>query len=311
MDNRQGFLTSLFVHVLLVTLVAGLRSGEEAPVETPRPHVQTSRVFLPPPAVLQQMAPAPPPRARPVPARPVPAPAPTPAEGKDRISVGAPSQLRQEGPLILRRDDDLTKTARGTPEGAPTPEGTPTPAPQVAEQRSRPAGSDEQQGRSGLRLPPLRGPLPPGQDGSRARPGDEGPSIASSLRNFERQLENKGPLGSLTGVGRDMGPLHFDPQGADFTLWINHFKDEVYRNWLVPQSVVLGLGGEVQFRFTVQRDGSMTDLTMLDSSGAVALDRAARGALLGSLFQALPADYAPPTVTMTVTFYYGAPTRGS
>ena len=73
-----------------------------------------------------------------------------------------------------------------------------------------------------------------------------------------------------------MGPLFFDPEGADFTAWINHFKNEVYRNWIVPQAALLRLRrGHVDFEFTVERDGSLSDLRMLKSSGTPALDRAA------------------------------------
>jgi periplasmic protein TonB len=108
-----------------------------------------------------------------------------------------------------------------------------------------------------------------------------------------------------------MGPLFFDPLGADFTSWINRFKNEVYRNWIVPQVAMIGWRGEVEFDFTVGRDGSMTNLTMLRSSGTPSLDRAARNALMGAILMELPADYGPPSVTMRVTFYYGTPPQGS
>jgi protein TonB len=108
-----------------------------------------------------------------------------------------------------------------------------------------------------------------------------------------------------------MGPLFFDPQGADFTAWINHFKNEVYRNWIVPPSVLMGARGHVDLEFTVQRDGSMIDIRLLKSSGTVSLDRAARNALLGSRLHALPAAFGPPTVTMQVTFFYNQGPQGS
>ena len=101
-----------------------------------------------------------------------------------------------------------------------------------------------------------------------------------------------------------MGPLFFDPLGADFTAWINHFKNEVYRNWVVPQSALMGLGGRVDIRFVVARDGSMTELTLVRGAGTDALDRAAANALRGSQFKPLPADYGPPQVTMNVSFFY-------
>jgi TonB family protein len=143
-------------------------------------------------------------------------------------------------------------------------------------------------------------------DGREGSTEEVGPSIAGSLKDMERALDLKGTAGLPSGTGRQMGPLFFDPQGADFTLWINHFKNEVYRNWLIPQSVVLGGGGEVRLQFSVSRDGRMTDVRLLSSSAAKPLDRAARGALLGSLLRPLPPDYAPESITMRVTFYYGS-----
>jgi protein TonB len=102
-----------------------------------------------------------------------------------------------------------------------------------------------------------------------------------------------------------MGPLFFDPQGADFTEWVQRFKNEVYRNWILPPSAALGGTGQVDFEFVVDRNGRMTDVRMLDSSGTTSLDRAARNALLASMLLPLPADFAPQTVTMKVGFVYG------
>ena len=108
-------------------------------------------------------------------------------------------------------------------------------------------------------------------------------------------------------------PLVFDDQGADFTAWVNHWRTEVYRNWIVPQAVLYGFrSGHVDFEFTVERDGTMSALRMLKSSGVGALDRAAENALRGSRYLPLPGDYRPPRVTLQVTFLYNeTPPQGS
>ena len=99
-------------------------------------------------------------------------------------------------------------------------------------------------------------------------------SIAGSLRRLEtRRLGDLTPTGE-GGAVRQMGPLVFDDQGADFTAWVNHWRTEVYRNWIVPQAVLYGFrSGHVDFEFTVERDGTMSALRMLKSSGVGALDR--------------------------------------
>jgi TonB family protein len=128
---------------------------------------------------------------------------------------------------------------------------------------------------------------------------------------LSRRLERDAQLGLPTGTGQNLGGLYFDPQGADFTLWINTFKNEVYRNWLMPQTAQFGFRGHVDFEFTVERDGSMTALRMLKSSGTASLDRAAQNALTGSRWLPLPDDYGPPRVRMQVTFFYNEAPQGS
>jgi TonB family protein len=96
----------------------------------------------------------------------------------------------------------------------------------------------------------------------------------------------------------------FDPQGADFKVWLSHFHREIYENWIVPKAADPEPHGQVDFEFVVDRDGSVSNVHMLASSNVPALDRAARNALLGSQLQALPSDFAPSRVTMGLTFWY-------
>ena len=277
-------------------------------------------VFLPPAAVLRQLAPKLPPGARP---RPIPAPTPPPVQAqpkpqtKDRISVGPPTDLRTKGPMILRRDDDLTKVPKGqtTPPAPaePTPPpaaATPAPAAQTAQKGG---GAPEIPGRQGLRVPPglLGGQMAQGDEGRRASPGALGPSIEGAMDSVVRRMQKEAQLGLPTGTGQNQAGLYFDPQGADFTLWINTFKNEVYRNWIVPQAALFGLRGHVDFEFTVERNGSMSALRLLKSSGTPSLDRAAQNALSGSRWMPLPDDYGPPRVTMQVTFFYNEAPQGS
>jgi len=117
--------------------------------------------------------------------------------------------------------------------------------------------------------------------------------------------------GKASGAtGQSAGGLYFDPQGADFTFWINTFKNEVYRNWILPQAALFGDSrGHVDFEFTVERNGSMSALRMLRSSGSPPCDRAAQYALTTSKFSVLPHDYHSPRVTMQVTFFYNETPR--
>ena len=321
-DQRQGFLVSAILHLtLLMVLIAHPLTPRKPDEIDPSTLERKDLVFLPPAAVLRQLAPKLPPGVRP---RPIPAPTPPPAQpqprpqAKDRISVGAPSDLRSKGPMILRRDDDLTKVPKGQmvppTSAAPTPPpavATPAPAAQTAQKGG---GAPEIPGREGLRVPPgLRGgQMTQGDEGRRARPGALGPAMEGAMDSVVRRMQKDAQLGLPTGTGRNQSyGLFFDPQGADFTLWINSFKNEVYRNWIPPLAAELGSRGHVDFEFTVERDGSMSALRMEKSSGTAALDRAAEYALTSSRWMPLPDDYGPPRVTMRVSFYYGEAPQGS
>lgn len=313
-DQRQGFLVSALLHLtILMILIAHPPSPRRFEDVAPEDLERKDVVFLPPAALLRQLAPTPAPGAPPRPAPTVVPPATPRPQGKDRISVGPPSDVRSKGPMILRREDDLTQVPKGdrlAPAAAAPPAPAPTPLPRTAERAS---GSPEVPGREGLRLPPgLFGPpAPRGDEGRRAVPGALGPSIAGAVDGVTRRYEQGSRQGLPTGTGQNLGGLYFDPQGADFTLWINHFKNEVYRNWIVPQAALFGFRGHVDFEFTVERNGSMSALRLLRTSGTTSLDRAAQNALSSSRFLPLPDDYGPPRVTMQVIFYYNEAPQGS
>jgi TonB family protein len=273
---------------------------------------KTARVFMPPPSVLRQMQPSRPQAAKPLaPAIPQPPPVEKPRDEakKDRMSIGAPTTEVRKEPLVLRRDQDLTNIApKGRTNGVPAPPSpTMAPTPEAPKQAAS-GGAREIPGAPGLRLPPGIGrDAGAGSEGSRARPGAEGP-IASSARDIEKRMA-QAPLGMPSGTGnfQQMGALAFDPQGADFTAWINHFKNEIYRNWIMPKAFEFGLHGHVEFEFTVERDGSISALHLILPSGTASFDRAAQNALTSSHFLPLPSDFGPPRVTMRLTFGYNEP----
>ena len=147
---------------------------------------------------------------------------------------------------------------------------------------------------TGGRAPPDDGRLSP----TRLTAGRPGP-IQASLQRFEAsasRIGDPGPLGAVTGTGGQMGPLFFDPQGADFTEWVQRFKTRS-----------IGTGscrpvrrarrhrtGRLRVRRRPQRDHDGGAAP--ECSGTPAYDRAARNALLASRLLPLPEDFAPATV---------------
>ncbi len=184
---------------------------------------------------------------------------------------------------------------------------TPLPTPVATAQNSAvPEKVEEKTGREGLKLPPgLTGQTPSGQEARKPVVGPMGPAISRAVDGVTQRALHDSRAGVPTGTGQNLSGLQFDPQGADFTLWVNRFKDEVYRNWIIPNNALFGASrGHVDFEFTVDRDGTMSSLRMLKSSGTASLDKAAEFALRGSRLLPLPDDFGPPRVTMQVTFHY-------
>lgn len=280
-ERPGGMAASAILHALIVML-AVQAAVVHAP-EAPKPAVPVKpqdAVFLPPPAEIRKML-----GLRPTP--PPPTPPPPPQSGNDRISVGPVGPKRTTDVLEMHRDDDFTKIGTGPGSGAPAPRpAMPQPVPE----------------------PPVRTPGASLSDAGRPAPvplrvGPPGP-IQSALRRFEASGISD-PAGAVTGGGGQMGPLFFDPQGADFTEWSQRFKNELFRNWMLPPAAMLGWrGGEVTFQFVVDRGGTVTEIALVSSCGIAAYDRAARNAIQASRLLPLPADYAPATLTVTLTFEY-------
>ena len=65
--------------------------------------------------------------------------------------------------------------------------------------------------------------------------------------------------------------------------------------------------GVVTIRFTIQRDGRITEVTLLNSSGVPPYDNAARKSIeLSSPLNPLPKDFPKPTERVTAMFYYNS-----
>ena len=85
-------------------------------------------------------------------------------------------------------------------------------------------------------------------------------------------------------------------------------------NWYnnMPQLIQTGLKGVVTIRFTIQRDGRITNIEQLSSSGHPPYDFAARKAIeLSSPLNPLPKDFPNPSERVTCMFFYNQepPTR--
>ncbi len=119
------------------------------------------------------------------------------------------------------------------------------------------------------------------------------------------------------GGGRvDEGGLSFDTQWYDWGPYAKQMLAKIRRNWYarMPEIALLGVPGVVRIRFYIERDGTVTGLTITDESGKPPMDFAARDAIAASsAFDPLPADLlGVEREGVTITFYYNLrpPGRG-
>ena len=149
--------------------------------------------------------------------------------------------------------------------------------------------------------------LPPSNTGFRRlteTPPPAAGSLGEALRNLQRYVQNEtfhNPQGGQTDPG---ATIQFDTKGVEFGPWIRRFVTEVKRNWFIPLAA-MNFKGHVVLQFNIHRDGSITDIAVVQPSSIDAFNNAAYGAIVTSNPTApLPPEYPSDQALFTVTFYY-------
>ena len=107
-------------------------------------------------------------------------------------------------------------------------------------------------------------------------------------------------FGLTTGGGGGAG-AYLD--GGNFCCpeWLETVVQRIQQNWNMRQ----GITGQVMVKFTIQRDGTITDAQVERTSGFAALDMNAHRAVLATRqVPALPAQFPNPTLTVHLRFDY-------
>jgi TonB family protein len=154
------------------------------------------------------------------------------------------------------------------------------------------------------------------------------PAQADAGINWRSAIKEVGKIASI-GTGQqnmdlgnqggekgfaESGPLSFETQWYNWGDYAQSMVSRIRVNWYnnMPQLIQTGLKGVVTIRFTIQRDGRITDVTMLSSSGIPPYDFAAKKAIeLSSPLNPLPIDFPNPSERVTCMFFYNQepPTR--
>jgi protein TonB len=128
----------------------------------------------------------------------------------------------------------------------------------------------------------------------------------ASLSNSGDAVDIAGAAGGEKGFAEN-GPVSFETQWYDWGDYAESMVNRIRVNWYanMPTLIRMGVKGVVTIRFTIHRDGRMTDITTLSTSGIPPYDFAARKALeISSPLNPLPKDFPNETERVTCQFYY-------
>jgi TonB family protein len=193
-----------------------------------------------------------------------------------------------ENPLPFSRGNSAERTEAELAERARGPEQPPQPEPAPEAEAAR--------------------PLPPADTGFKRPPEAQPPRVAGSLgdalRNLQRYVQNETFNNPQGGTDRPGATIQFDTKGVEFGPWIRRFIAQIKRNWFVPYAA-MSFRGHVVLTFNVHKDGTISDLSVIQPSSVDAFNASAANALLASNpTQPLPPEYPVDKAFFTVTFYY-------
>lgn len=132
---------------------------------------------------------------------------------------------------------------------------------------------------------------------------DRGANCADLYSSKHSASEKYGPIDILT-----------DTKGVNLNAYLQPVLHSVRKNWyrLIPESARAPImkKGKVAITFRVMKDGKITDVQLVESSGDVALDRAAYGGVTeSSPLPPLPSAFSCDFLSLEFRFYYN-PAQG-
>jgi len=134
----------------------------------------------------------------------------------------------------------------------------------------------------------LGGPRP---DTSLVPPGKAAPPAGGAQRSLRDQIASLGS--GLSGDADDIGKqtLRLDSRDPEFLPYLANLKRRILNEWVDPEDARgRRVSGEGLLVITLNKNGSMTNLRLVQSSGFPILDQA----ILRAVKQAAPFDPFPP-----------------
>ncbi len=147
--------------------------------------------------------------------------------------------------------------------------------------------------------PPAK-PIEKPEDKSASRKPTTGPEVRSGSARYDTGGAPT-PFGGLTTGGGGAGGARVDVQNFCCPAYLVTMVQMVRANWSQNQ----GAAGEVEMKFTILRDGTITSVDVATSSGLFNLDQEARRALFKTRkLPPLPPEFTGPTLPVYLVFRY-------
>jgi TonB family protein len=240
---------------------------------------------------------------------------------KDRIATSKSPQLNREE---LKKILDASRAGRPGPAAPPTQQQQPAPGAQGAQ-----TPATQQQTQAAQSAPPP--PAPPSNQMAKLQPPPAAPKnpFASGGSSYAGAQINQAARAAAAnrggfsgdngdyglGIGRQptaaMGPMDIlsDTMGVDFGPYLQRVLHDVRMNWynLIPESAKAPImkKGKVSIEFAIMKDGRVQGMTLIGSSGDVALDRGAWGGITASdPFPPLPSEFGGQYLALRFHFFY-------
>jgi TonB family protein len=287
-SRREGVIFSIVFHVLLVLailFVPKLPMFQVSPEELARRRAELEQqlrerqdqrfVFVQPRIDMRALEP----------------PKQAPLSDADRRAQTreAPPKPTNPAPFVRGNSSEQVEAQnneRAAGEQNPNP---PTLQPQPESQQARVLPPSDE----GFRRPPATAPQP--------RPTG---SLGEALRNLQQYVQKQTFENPQGGLNQPGASIQFDTKGVEFGPWLRRFVAQVRHNWFIPQAAMT-FHGHCVLTFNIHKDGTITDIQVLQPSDIEGFNQAAVGAITGSNPTApLPPEYPSDKAFFTVTFYY-------
>jgi len=205
----------------------------------------------------------------------------------------------------------LPDRTRAAPQpGGPGADRTPAGSPPAEERRGDESDNAREGEPSASENPADSAFYVPPRGGGPGAKNSKGTTLKEALGRMSSGLSGGAPLkfdNPTGGLSGPLGGLSFDTPGFDWGPYARKIYWVIWTNWTRgwPPAAWAGIKGVVTVHFTIQRDGRITGITVLDPSGTPAFDTCATVALeASSPLPPLPENFPEESEGITARFLY-------